>query len=112
TADEIADPNRLRITCDVNGHRYQDSSTSDMVFNVAELISYLSTVCELRPGDLVFTGSPHGVGQGQHPPIYLKSGDVVETEISGLGSIRNVMGRQYPLHATAAGAASEPVFPV
>lgn len=91
TADEIPDPNDLRITCDVNGHRYQDSSTADMVFSVAELLSYLSTVCELRPGDLVFTGSPHGVGQGQRPPVYLKSGDVIETSISGLGSMRNIV---------------------
>ncbi|MHB1209774.1 MAG: fumarylacetoacetate hydrolase family protein [Acidimicrobiales bacterium] len=90
TRDEIADPNDLRITCDVNGHRYQDSTTGDMVFSVPELIAYLSSICELQPGDLIFTGSPHGVGQGQHPPLFLKSGDLVETAISGLGSIRNV----------------------
>lgn len=90
SADEIDDPNNLRITCDVNEHRYQDSTTGDMVFSVPELIAYLSTVCELRPGDLIFTGSPHGVGQGQHPPVFLKPGDVIATAISNLGSMRNV----------------------
>ncbi|MBW4079400.1 MAG: fumarylacetoacetate hydrolase family protein [Acidobacteria bacterium] len=90
TRDEIADPNDLRVTCDVNGHRFQDSTTGDMVFSVPELIAYLSSICELQPGDLIFTGSPHGVGQGQHPPVFLKSGDLIETAISGLGSIRNV----------------------
>lgn len=90
TADEVSNPNALHITCDVNGHRYQDSTTADMVFSVRHLVSYLSTICELRPGDIVFTGSPHGVGQGQHPPVFLKSGDVVTTTIDGLGSLRNV----------------------
>ena len=90
TSDEIPDPNALTITCDINARRYQDSMTSDMVFNVAYLVSYLSTVCELRPGDLIFTGSPHGVGQGQHPAMFLKPGDVIVTMIEGLGAIRNV----------------------
>jgi 2-keto-4-pentenoate hydratase/2-oxohepta-3-ene-1,7-dioic acid hydratase in catechol pathway len=90
TRDEIDDPNDLQITCDINGHRYQDSTTGDMLFSVAELVSYLSTICELRPGDLIFTGSPHGVGQGQHPPVFLNAGDVIETSIAKLGSIRNV----------------------
>lgn len=90
SADEIDNPNDLRITCDVNGHRYQDSTTGDMVFSVPELVSYLSTICELRPGDLIFTGSPHGVGQGQRPAVFLKPTDVIETSISGLGSLRNV----------------------
>ena len=90
TSDEVGDPNALAITCAVNGRRYQDSSTHDMVFRVAELVSYVSGVCELRPGDLMFTGSPHGVGQGQTPPVFLAPGDVVETSIEGLGSLRNV----------------------
>jgi len=90
TSDEVDDPNELAISCDVNGVRQQDSSTSDMVFSVAELISYLSSVVEIRPGDIMFTGSPHGVGQGQDPPLFLKEGDVLETRIEGLGSLRNV----------------------
>jgi 2-keto-4-pentenoate hydratase/2-oxohepta-3-ene-1,7-dioic acid hydratase in catechol pathway len=88
--DEILDPNALEITCEVNGVLYQDSNTSDMVFSVNELVSYLSGICELRPGDVMFTGSPHGVGQGQHPPVFLQPGDVIVTAIEGLGSIRNV----------------------
>lgn len=94
TVDEIAHPNDLEIKCSVNGVLYQDSHTSDMVFTVPELISYLSTVCELRPGDIMFTGSPHGVGQGQDPAVFLQPGDVVETSIEGLGSLRNVASRK------------------
>ena len=90
TSDEIAHPHELRISSRVNDTTYQDSNTSDMVFNVAELISYLSSVCELRPGDLMFTGSPHGVGQGQSPPVFLCPGDSIVTTIEGLGRIRNV----------------------
>jgi 2-keto-4-pentenoate hydratase/2-oxohepta-3-ene-1,7-dioic acid hydratase in catechol pathway len=90
TIDDIPHPNSLSITCDINGVRRQDSHTSDMAFTVPELVSYISAVCEIRPGDIMFTGSPHGVGQGQIPPLFLKPGDVVETSIEGLGSLRNV----------------------
>jgi 2-keto-4-pentenoate hydratase/2-oxohepta-3-ene-1,7-dioic acid hydratase in catechol pathway len=89
SADEIVDPNNLAITCSVNGVEYQNSNTSDMVFSVPEIVSYLSTVVELRPGDLIFTGSPHGVGQGRKPPVFLKPGDHVVTTIEGLGRIEN-----------------------
>jgi 2-keto-4-pentenoate hydratase/2-oxohepta-3-ene-1,7-dioic acid hydratase in catechol pathway len=77
----------------VNNVQYQNSNTSDMVFSVAELISYLSSIVEIRPGDVMFTGSPHGVGQGQSPPVFLKPGDVIETSIQGLGSLRNVAAK-------------------
>jgi 2,4-diketo-3-deoxy-L-fuconate hydrolase len=90
TADEIDDPNALGITCQVNDVQYQNSSTNDMVFTVAEIVSYLSTIVELRPGDLIFTGSPHGVGQGQIPSVFLKPGDHIVTEIERLGRIENV----------------------
>jgi 2-keto-4-pentenoate hydratase/2-oxohepta-3-ene-1,7-dioic acid hydratase in catechol pathway len=90
SADEVEDPNKLAIACEVNGERQQNSNTSDMVFSVAELISYLSSVVEIRPGDIMFTGSPHGVGQGQSPPRFLTAGDVLETTIEGLGALRNV----------------------
>ncbi len=89
TADEIPDPNNLSIRCNVSGDDYQDAFTSDMVFTVAEIVSYLSDVVELRPGDLIFTGSPHGSGQGQTPPRFLKPGDHVVTEIGRLGRIEN-----------------------
>jgi 2-keto-4-pentenoate hydratase/2-oxohepta-3-ene-1,7-dioic acid hydratase in catechol pathway len=79
----------LAITCRVNDVEYQNSNTSDMVFTVPEIVSYLSTVVELRPGDLIFTGSPHGVGQGQKPPVFLKPGDHVVTTIEHLGRLEN-----------------------
>jgi 2-keto-4-pentenoate hydratase/2-oxohepta-3-ene-1,7-dioic acid hydratase in catechol pathway len=89
TTDEVDDANDLVIRCSVNGTQYQDSNTSDMVFGVEEVVSYLSGVVELRPGDLIFTGSPHGVGQGQRPPVYLQPGDTVVTSIERLGRIEN-----------------------
>jgi 2,4-didehydro-3-deoxy-L-rhamnonate hydrolase len=89
TADEVTDPNDLNISCRVNGIQYQDSTTGDMIFSVAEIVSYLSTIVELRPGDLIFTGSPHGVGQGQTPPVFLRPGDRVVTAIERLGQIEN-----------------------
>lgn len=89
TIDEVADPQSLTITCEVNGELMQSESTRDMAFSVAEVVSYISSVCELRRGDLIYTGSPAGVGQGQNPPRFLVDGDEVVTEIRGLGSIRN-----------------------
>lgn len=89
TKDEVSDVQDLMISCSVNGQLMQHESTADMAFSVAEIVSDLSTVCELRPGDLIFTGSPAGVGQGQHPPRFLQAGDVVETTIEHLGTIRN-----------------------
>ena len=89
TSDQIVDPNDLRISTEVNGMRFQDSSTNDMVFTIPELVSYVSSVCELRTGDLMFTGSPHGVGLGHKPPVFLKPGDEIVTTIENLGSIRN-----------------------
>ena len=89
TADEIADPNNLQIECALNGQMMQDESTSDMAFSVPEIVAYISTICELRRGDLIFTGSPAGVGQGQNPKRFLVDGDVLVTSISGLGTITN-----------------------
>ncbi len=89
TRDEIPDPQALSIRCDVSDVTFQNSSTSDMVFSVAEVVSYLSRVVELRPGDLIFTGSPEGVGQGQKPPRFLEVGDTVVTRIEGLGVLHN-----------------------
>lgn len=90
TSDEISDPNDLTIACSVNGVEYQNATTGDMVFRVAAIVSYLSSIVELRPGDLIFTGSPHGVGQGQTPPLFLKPGDRVVTSIERLGRIENL----------------------
>ncbi len=87
TADEVVNPNNLSIRCDISGHRFQDSTTEDMVFTVAEIVSYLSGVVTLYPGDVIFTGSPVGVGQGQHPQRFLAPGDTITTSIEGLGTL-------------------------
>ena len=89
TVDEVADPEALSLTTAVNGETVQDGNTRDMVFPVGELISYLSGVCTLHPGDLIFTGTPPGVGMGRRPPRYLAPGDVLESRIDGLGTMRH-----------------------
>ncbi len=85
TADEIPDSNNLRLWLKVNGEMCQDSSTSEFVFDVPAVVSYLSQYMSLLPGDIISTGTPLGVGLGMNPPQYLKSGDVVELGIDGLG---------------------------
>ncbi|MBI1247570.1 fumarylacetoacetate hydrolase [bacterium] len=89
TADEIEDPHNLRIQCRLNGETMQDSSTSQLIFRIDFLISYLSQICTLKPGDLIYTGTPPGVGMARKPPIFLKPGDVVEVEIEKLGILSN-----------------------
>jgi 2,4-didehydro-3-deoxy-L-rhamnonate hydrolase len=88
TKDEIADPNNLRLWLKVNGKTVQDSNTSDLVFNVPTLVSYISQYMTLLPGDIISTGTPSGVGMGLKPPVYLKEGDVVELGVEGLGISR------------------------
>lgn len=85
TKDEIADPHNLRLWLKLNDRMLQDSSTSDLVFNVPQLVSYISQYMSLLPGDIISTGTPAGVGMGFKPPVYLKEGDVVELGIDGLG---------------------------
>jgi 2-keto-4-pentenoate hydratase/2-oxohepta-3-ene-1,7-dioic acid hydratase in catechol pathway len=88
TKDEIKDPHQLRLWLKVNGEMMQDSSTSDLVFNVPQLVSYISQYMSLLPGDIISTGTPAGVGMGLKPPKYLKPGDEVELGIDGLGVSR------------------------
>jgi 2-keto-4-pentenoate hydratase/2-oxohepta-3-ene-1,7-dioic acid hydratase in catechol pathway len=88
TVDEFADRNALELGCTVNGEQMQSSSTSDLVFPVAELIEYLSNIATLYPGDIIFTGTPSGVGSGRNPRVFLKAGDVLESTIEGIGTIR------------------------
>lgn len=88
TKDEVADPQNLAMWLEVNGHRYQNGSTATMVYGVRHLVSYLSRFMSLRPGDIISTGTPPGVGLGLKPPVYLKPGDVVTLGIEGLGSQR------------------------
>ncbi|HEV7886281.1 MAG TPA: fumarylacetoacetate hydrolase family protein [Acidimicrobiales bacterium] len=89
TIDELPNPLDLRITCTVNGTVMQDARTSDMVVDVPHLVELLSSVMTLRAGDVCLTGTPAGVGVARKPPVYLQPGDVVETEIEGLGRLRN-----------------------
>nr|WP_249788393.1 fumarylacetoacetate hydrolase family protein [Bradyrhizobium sp. G127] len=90
TRDEISDPQTLQLRCEISGRIAQKSNTSDMIFSVAETISYLSGFMTLEPGDLVCTGTPQGVGHGSQPPVYLKNGDVMTLSIEGLGEQRQV----------------------
>jgi 2-keto-4-pentenoate hydratase/2-oxohepta-3-ene-1,7-dioic acid hydratase in catechol pathway len=88
TADEVPDPQNLRVSLDLNGRTVQDSNTSDMIFTVAKIISYMSQFMELTPGDIIATGTPSGVGMGMKPQRVLKPGDVMEIEVEGLGRQR------------------------
>lgn len=87
--DAFPDPNDLALTCDVGAERMQDGRTSDMIFPVAELIAYLSARCTLAPGDLIFTGTPAGVGSTRDPRRYLKAGEVVTSTVEGIGTLVN-----------------------
>ncbi len=89
TADEVQDPHNLPIRLRLNGQVMQDSTTSQMIFGVGAILAYLSQVFTLEPGDLIFTGTPPGVGFARKPPVYLKGGDVVEVEIEGVGKLSN-----------------------
>ena len=89
TADELEDPQKLRLTCVLNGNAMQDGNTSDMIFPVAELISYLSTGATLLPGSVILTGTPSGVGFTRKPPVYLMPGDTVEVTVEGIGTLSN-----------------------
>jgi 2-keto-4-pentenoate hydratase/2-oxohepta-3-ene-1,7-dioic acid hydratase in catechol pathway len=90
TADEVPDPQALRLSLDLNGETVQDSDTSDMIFTVAQIVSYMSQFMKLLPGDLIATGTPSGVGLGMKPPRYLQPGEVMEAEVQGLGRQRLV----------------------
>ncbi len=89
TADEIPDPQVLRVTSRVNGETMQDSNTRYMVFSVARIVAELSVGMTLAPGDIVLTGTPSGIGDARTPPVYLKVGDVMEMEVEGVGVLRN-----------------------
>ncbi len=86
TADEVPDSNVLKMWLEVDGKRYQNGSTSTMVYKVPFLISYLSRFMSLQPGDVISTGTPPGVGMGQKPPVYLRAGQVIHLGIDGLGT--------------------------
>ena len=89
TADEITNPQSLTVECRLNGKLMQESSTSDMIFTIGEIISYLSESTTLMPGTVILTGTPSGVGFTRKPQVYLKPGDVLETSITGMGYLEN-----------------------
>lgn len=91
TADEVADPHALDISCKVNGEVRQSSNTKHLIFDVFDQIAELSSVMTLEPGDVVYTGTPGGVGNAMKPPQYLQPGDVVTCEVQSLGRIQGVM---------------------
>jgi 2-keto-4-pentenoate hydratase/2-oxohepta-3-ene-1,7-dioic acid hydratase in catechol pathway len=93
TADEFGDPQDKRLAARVNGETMQDSTTAEMIFGVAEIISFLSRACTLEPGDLILTGTPWGVGGFRDPPVFLQPGDRVEVEVEGVGVLANDLGR-------------------
>jgi 2-keto-4-pentenoate hydratase/2-oxohepta-3-ene-1,7-dioic acid hydratase in catechol pathway len=94
--DAFPDPNDLRLTCDVAGERMQDARTADMVFSVPQLVSYLSRLCTLEAGDIIFSGTPAGVGSARNPRRYLKAGEEIVSHIEDIGELRNtcVMGAE------------------
>ena len=95
TPDELGDPDDLGIGCSVDGETVQEDRTSGLVFPVARLIAEISAVLPMLPGDLIFTGTPAGVGIGRKPPRFLQAGEVVESWIEGVGTIRNtVVGKE------------------
>jgi acylpyruvate hydrolase len=89
TADEIPDPHRLRISLTLNGRTMQDSNTSDLIFKIPFLVSYLSRSLTWEAGDLLSTGTPGGVGHHREPPVYLKPGDTVSVTVEGIGTLTN-----------------------
>ena len=89
TADEVGNPQKLDLWLEVNGKRFQDSNTSDMIFGCAAIISNMSKMITLYPGDVIYTGTPSGVGLGMKPQVFLKAGDVVTCGVEGLGEHRS-----------------------
>jgi len=87
TTDEIPDPQRLKLETRLNGKTVQHDTTDHMIFDVATIIEYLSTMTWLEPGDIIATGTPDGVGAGRKPPLWMRDGDKVEVEISGIGTL-------------------------
>ena len=89
TADEIADPHKLKIELAIDGEVLQSSNTNELIFGVPELVEYLSSITPLEPGDVISTGTPGGVGMARKPPRWLKPGDTVTVTVEGLGVLTN-----------------------
>lgn len=89
TPEDFDDPDDLAVGCSVNGETKQDARTSDLIFGVARIIEELSRVLPLLPGDVIFTGTPTGIGAVRQPPQFLQPGDILETWVEGIGTIKN-----------------------
>jgi acylpyruvate hydrolase len=104
TADEVPNPEDLRLTCHVNGELRQDSRTSDLIFGPQALVDFIREAITLEPGDLILTGTPSGVGVAMDPPRFLEDGDVVRCEVEGLGWIEHRISRPEPAPGRPSGA--------
>ncbi|TWT64182.1 fumarylacetoacetate hydrolase family protein [Rubinisphaera italica] len=91
TCEEVGDPHQLSISLTLNGETMQQSSTTELIFGIDKIIAHLTQIMTLQPGDLIFTGTPSGVGDARKPPVYLKDGDTVEVTIEKLGSLQNTV---------------------
>ena len=89
-AADVADRDSLHMTCTLNGETVQDTNTNDLIFDVPAIVSYLSDIVQLLPGDVIFTGTPGGVGASRKPPVFLKPGDVLVSSIDGIGTTTNI----------------------
>jgi len=96
TTDEISDPSRLTLQTRLNGAVVQNTTTDRLITPVPDLIAYISTICPLAPGDVIVTGTPGGVGAKRTPPLWMRAGDTVEVEISGIGILRNRVVAERP----------------
>jgi 2-keto-4-pentenoate hydratase/2-oxohepta-3-ene-1,7-dioic acid hydratase in catechol pathway len=92
TADDIPDPSRMHLTTRLDGEVMQDSGFDMMAWDLGFLLNYISTICQLEPGDVIATGTPSGVGARRHPPRFMQAGQTVEVEVTGIGTLRNVIG--------------------
>lgn len=106
--DEIPDPNDMAISCRLNGQTVQSARTSDMIFSIPELIAYLSSTVELMPGDVIFTGTPPGVGMGMNPQVFLQPGDILSSEIEGIGRMEQTFVAGYEMHTATSTADNNP----
>ena len=89
TTDEIPDPTKLTLVTRLNGAEMQRSSTDMLIYSIPQIIAFCSDFTELSPGDVIATGTPEGVGHRRNPPLWMKAGDVLEVEITGIGTLRS-----------------------
>src|SRR3546814_5296985 len=99
-AAEVADPKGMTLVTRLNGREMQRATVADMIFPIDKLIAYCSTFTTLQPGDVIVTGTPGGVGARRDPPVWLKHGDTVEIEVSGIGILRNPVVKRSEEHTS------------